>query len=268
MSIFQAALDQIFGPQPRFYEPCFAPRMIPYLHSGKIPTMPYQSILSMHPLAPNIRTIIHEIKFFKNSYALSLCIHSYIQGITWLARAVRAHDIYLIPLPMSKKRLLQKGYNQCEFIVQELLKQQSSSKGLTLHYAPLLTKSRHTRQQAKLNREERANIDPKTFSYNTDTVETLRKHLHTSKSHALYIIIDDITTTGATLRAALKVLNTALENIYKSESKETNEHINLPEHNYTYCALTYAYTQIRHTEPNPGLVQRSQSATRTETSSK
>jgi predicted amidophosphoribosyltransferase len=247
--IFENFLDQIFGPQPRFYEPCFAPRMIPYLHGRKIPIMPYQSILSMHPLAPNIRAIVHEIKFFKNPYALTLCTHSYIQGILWLAQRIQAYDIYLIPLPMSKKRLLQKGYNQCEYIVQELLKQQKSSLELTkatFHYAPLLIKPYHTRQQAKLNREERTSMDPQTYSYNTDVAHSIHRKIQTVERTAIYIIIDDITTTGATLRAALTVLKHALEYIYSSECDSKSKQTAKPlQQNYTYCALTYAYTQIQ-----------------------
>lgn len=230
-------LDQFFGPQPRFMEPDFAPYMIPYLHPQRIPVMVYQSIFSMHPLVSNLRTVVHEAKFFKNPYALTFCARSYIQAITWLAAVTQSNTVYLIPLPMSKRRLLQKGYNQCDILIDQIIalqKEQSNSlhkqTKLSLKKLPLLTKPKHTPQQARLNRKARAQAQRNTYTLDKHNLAVHTHHTHHLKNSDLYVIIDDITTTGATLRDALGALGKGL-----LQSRQNND-------SFIYCALTFAYT--------------------------
>jgi|SRR3989338_127276 len=108
------------------------------------------------------------------------------------------HDAILIPIPLSKKRYRERGYNQAELICKELIKiDQNNNFRLE---KDVLIKPIDTKHQAHIeNRSERLkNI---VGSFNLKNSELIKgKNI---------ILIDDITTTGATLTEGKKVLKAA-----------------------------------------------------------
>jgi len=100
----------------------------------------------------------------------------------------------LIPIPLSKKRLKERGYNQSELLCKKLSFIDSMSFTLCLN---VLYKSIHTKQQTKTrNKSERLNN-----LYGCFTIKNQEKIQGRN-----IILIDDIVTTGATLLEAKKVL--------------------------------------------------------------
>ena len=99
----------------------------------------------------------------------------------------------LIPIPTSNTRT--RGYNQAAEIARAVLKHDSQS--LFKYQDSLLVKSRETKSQVSMkNRAERiANIRD-SFSVQNKTAIAGR----------LCIVVDDVTTTGATLSEARRVL--------------------------------------------------------------
>jgi len=97
----------------------------------------------------------------------------------------------VVPVPLSKNKLRHRGYNQAEMIAREL------SYNVR---ADILFKKFHTKSQVEVkNKEERlANI---IGSFEVRNPETIRGKK--------IILIDDVFTTGATLREAKKVLKQA-----------------------------------------------------------
>ena len=97
----------------------------------------------------------------------------------------------LVPVPLSKNKLRHRGYNQAEMIAGEL------SGNVR---ADILFKKFHTKSQVEVkNKEERlANI---IGSFEVRNPETIRGKK--------IILIDDVLTTGATMREAKKVLKQA-----------------------------------------------------------
>ena len=97
----------------------------------------------------------------------------------------------VVPVPLSKKKLRHRGYNQAEMIAGEL------SANVR---ADILFKKFHTKSQVEVkNKEERlANI---VGSFEVRNPETIRGKK--------IILIDDVLTTGATMREAKKVLKQA-----------------------------------------------------------
>ncbi|MFH1546721.1 MAG: ComF family protein [Patescibacteria group bacterium] len=96
-------------------------------------------------------------------------------------------------VPLHKKRLKWRGFNQAELLAQKV------SANLSLPLENLLVRSKNTPQQAKLNRAERLQnlknafeVSPK-FSVVDKTV----------------ILVDDISSTGSTLVECAKVLKKA-----------------------------------------------------------
>jgi ComF family protein len=106
----------------------------------------------------------------------------------------RASPIALIPIPISKKRLRERGYNQAELIASSVCKLLNNP-----HISienNLLKKSTETKRQShsKSRRERLQNIIG-SFSVTRQCAP-----------RTIYILIDDVTTTGATLVEARKIL--------------------------------------------------------------
>jgi len=104
-----------------------------------------------------------------------------------------------VPIPISKNRLRQRGYNQCEKICKYLEEFTQNSKTVNL-----LIRTKDTKSQFSLKREERM--------VNMQQAFTLDKKLKEITKDKIIVIVDDISTTGSTLREACK-------EIYKASPK-------------------------------------------------
>lgn len=96
----------------------------------------------------------------------------------------------LVPIPLSKQRLRDRGYNQVARILENLTNKNFET-------LSLLTRHKETAPQTSLAREERFKNMVDVFSIN--------QHTKDLTGHRI-IIVDDVTTTGATLHSALTVL--------------------------------------------------------------
>ncbi|TDR20551.1 ComF family protein [Marinicella litoralis] len=102
------------------------------------------------------------------------------------------NNIPIIPVPLHPKRLRHRGYNQAHEIAKIIAKRQNR---------PLLSdaliRTKNTAMQAELHEKQRANNVRAAFAVNqpieSDTV----------------IVLDDVMTTGQTLRSVAKCLNQA-----------------------------------------------------------
>lgn len=105
----------------------------------------------------------------------------------------RLHPDVLIPIPIHKKRLKKRGYNQAALIAEKL------GKMLKIPVSDsLLIRTTETEKQKNLNVSERQNNLKKAFKTTQNDVK-----LSTA------VLIDDIYTTGATIDAAAACLKRA-----------------------------------------------------------
>lgn len=97
----------------------------------------------------------------------------------------------LIPVPLHRTRLAWRGFNQSLLIAQSIAEKE--------HYqiAEILTRHRPTQPQVTLARAERA--------INIADAFCLRARVKL-EPHLNYILVDDVVTTGATLRACAATL--------------------------------------------------------------
>ncbi len=102
--------------------------------------------------------------------------------------------LYIIPIPLSKKRLKNRGFNQLKLLLDEIGK---SSKDLKkyINY-DILEKIKETESQTNLTRTERLNNIKGVFNIKN---KNILKDAH-------IILIDDVLTTGATVTEASKIL--------------------------------------------------------------
>ncbi len=107
----------------------------------------------------------------------------------------------IVPIPLSKKRLRERGFNQSELIADRLAEKIRKREKIPIETAVnILQKIKDTPPQARMNnKEERlANLQ--------NAFAAKNRHLMAGKN---IIILDDVTTTGATLKEAKRTLREA-----------------------------------------------------------
>ncbi|EOS25748.1 comF family protein [Lachnospiraceae bacterium 3-1] len=105
----------------------------------------------------------------------------------------------VVPIPLSKKRLRQRGFNQAALVARKIGKKMNLPV-----FCDVLLRIKDTKAQKELNDEERKNNLKRAFKTRTNKVQL---------DHIL--LIDDIYTTGSTMNEAAKELKRAgVEKIY------------------------------------------------------
>lgn len=157
---------------------------------------------------PLCRQAIWEIKYRANKKLIrdfSLLLYEFIlEELTDLETFANFKKPILIPIPSSKTRLREKGFNQCVLITRELIKIDSERNGNNFTANEnFLFKNTDTLHQARVsNRKTRLKNLKNTFSVN------MPAELNT-ENNSSYIIIDDVITTGATMAEAFRALHAA-----------------------------------------------------------
>ena len=111
------------------------------------------------------------------------------------------NDAILIPIPLSSKRYRERGFNQAELICRELIKINDLRRSVYLKLENnILIKPKDTEHQARI-KDRRARLKNMIGSFAIKNANLIKgKNI---------ILIDDITTTGATLAEAKKILKQA-----------------------------------------------------------
>lgn len=145
-------------------------------------------ITSLLPFThPIVQALIHEAKFWHNTHAQTILADVLA---TYIATTIDAPFI-LTSIPLSEQRLRERGYNQ----VSEIIKKQPA-----LTHQTILKRTRNTVPQTSLDRSKRqANMHEAFACITTAMIQDMHPDTH-------IIIVDDVTTTGATLIAAKTTL--------------------------------------------------------------
>lgn len=168
---------------------------------------------------PLMQKIIWECKYHRKSRAYELLINT---SVPLLSEILSEHCmseektvLVFVPVPQHRERAKKRGYNQSALIARKLA--DTISGGI---YTPLLEKYRDTMPQAKVKHK-----------YARE--ENVKNSIRTSApvdSSSIYIVVDDVTTTGATLRESIRalhesgarhVLGIALAHGYSHKTKTT-----------------------------------------------
>ncbi|MEK7107963.1 MAG: hypothetical protein AAB704_02340 [Patescibacteria group bacterium] len=150
-----------------------------------------------------VRTAIWELKYRGNQTVAALLAEVLFDE---LSAELSEREIFenftrplLIPIPLSKKRRRQRGFNQCEILLTELAKLDTSK--IFEIKNNLLIKIKDTPSQTKIDsRASRLKNLRGAFAVNESAVAVAGRNI---------IVIDDVATTGATLSETRKVLRRA-----------------------------------------------------------
>ncbi len=167
-----------------------APQIISATSPATVALLPFRD--------PWVRAAVHEAKYHGSDHAfhlLSAALGEYIRDMDDTGH----RKIFIVPVPLGEARKKERGFNQIEEVVRRALREidAQETSGFILE-TNLLKRTRETVSQVTLPRHER------------------EKNMHDAFAAAFpanpahtYIVIDDVITTGATLRAAIGALKAA-----------------------------------------------------------
>ena len=101
-------------------------------------------------------------------------------------------EIIFAPVPLHKKRLLQRGFNQSYLLAEKL------SNYYKIPIINLLSRSKNTESQVNLKRSDRQENIRNAFIFNNEFESLKNKKI---------ILVDDVVTTGSTLRECADILS-------------------------------------------------------------
>lgn len=137
---------------------------------------------------PAIRELIHQVKYRGHTDAVTFFAHLYQKKV--LARLPRDEWV-VTAVPLSKERQRKRGFNQSALFAKQLAEP-------VYDYVELLIKKRVTLPQVKLNKTQREKNLLRSFAVKTGSVVPEQ-----------VILVDDVITSGSTLKEAAKVLRKA-----------------------------------------------------------
>ena len=112
------------------------------------------------------------------------------------------NHIVMIPIPLHPKRFAERGYNQCEWLCEEIIKnicaenEMNSNVPKIFYNKKILRRIKYRTKQSWSSRKERFQNSGGIFAVDDETCVAGRT----------FILIDDVVTTGATLNEARRTL--------------------------------------------------------------
>jgi ComF family protein len=150
----------------------------------------YDGSLPYHDL--RVRALVWELKYYAHPRAVALAGAFLSEELLALAQDEIGRPL-LLPVPMHKSRRRQRGHNQTEVLCEAVMREVPN----TFEYEPrALVRIRNTRQQQGLQKHVRLR-----------NVEGSMQVLDPKRIKGrICIVVDDVTTTGATLAEARRAL--------------------------------------------------------------
>ena len=158
-------------------------------HTAAQPNQFKSSLFLLPYRNKSVQTLIKNNKYHAQSAAaetLAIMLDDYLDTLT--------EEFVIIPTPISYQRWRERGYNHIELILKKSRHWSQTRSGI-------LIKSTHTTQQTQTTKSQRVSQQAGTFSCNQSKATQLPQTV---------ILLDDVITTGSTMKAASKTLQACL----------------------------------------------------------
>ncbi len=175
-----------------------------YLDLPKAPETPYHFIKSIFAYKNRLVTsLIWNIKYKKSAKALKIGGYALYRHIceNW---HLHLDKIILLPIPISHRRRNERGYNQCELLLDQV-KKLDATQNLTFSYN-LIKRKIHKDRQTLKNRSKRLSDAKNIFEIDFAELEKLQDSTKEVDQQVKIIIVDDVVTTGSTMREAVELM--------------------------------------------------------------
>ncbi len=144
---------------------------------------------------PRVTALIWELKYYGTRRAAALA-GEYVSETLVAIAAEELGVPLLVPVPMHTQRRRERGHNQTEVLCRSML----AHLGNAVEYAPhALVRTVHTKTQQGLPKQERLK----------NVLNSMRVADPDRIAGRVCIVVDDVTTTGATLAEAKRALKVA-----------------------------------------------------------
>ena len=197
-SFFQTMLDTVLPRKARIVRAAsYSSEAIPVI--PLIQTYGGVSITSLLTYQDQaIEDCIRALKYDRSAAAADILgeiLAEYLREEVAQIRAFSTLPILLVPVPLHKRRFHERGFNQVALVLERLPKEFRDGKLTTISFG-IIERTRETAPQTKLPRAERLENVKDAFSLAE----------REAAEHSHIILIDDVTTTGATLFEASRPL--------------------------------------------------------------
>lgn len=167
-----------------------------------LPSQPHEWMLPLFPYEhPLVKAVVWEVKYRGNARIVRLAGTLLAEELlSWLAELAETEAFVhplLVPLPLAKKRARERGFNQCELLTREVARNIGNSVELR---TDILFKTKETTSQTK-SESRAARLENLRGAFAVPTPEAV--------AGRDVVLLDDVTTTGATLTEARTTLRAA-----------------------------------------------------------
>ena len=152
----------------------------------------FEELMYIFKYEGQVRKLILDYKFNEKSYLYKTFVNFLLKNEK-IFENIKKYD-KIIPVPISKKRYKERGYNQSLLIAEEI----PNKTNLEL-VNNCLIKTKNIIEQSKLNKEDRQQNIQGVYSLQNERLITNKKIL----------LVDDIYTTGSTVNECCKILQQA-----------------------------------------------------------
>ena len=152
----------------------------------------FEELMYIFKYEGQVRKLILDYKFNEKSYLYKTFVNFLLKNEK-IFENIKKYD-KIIPVPISKKRNKERGYNQSMLIAEEI----ANKTNLEL-VNNCLIKTKNIIEQSKLNKEDRQQNIQGVYSLQNERLITNKKIL----------LVDDIYTTGSTVNECCKILQQA-----------------------------------------------------------
>lgn len=153
-------------------------------------TLHFKGVLSMLFYSENTVKLIHEMKF-KHRYFI--CYDFAYMLVNFYKDYIKSHDV-IISVPIGKRRLKERGYNQSEIIASVIAEKLEIE-----FYKNIIYRRRETQSLSNV----KSTLERRNIMKNAFVLDDKNKKYLENKS---VLIIDDVFTTGTTVNEMSKIL--------------------------------------------------------------